>query len=301
MKKLILSTMAASVFAFNVQADVITFDPAADGSTTMQIDSVSMQINGGTTYEVQQYFHGGADDTKLDEGDLFTESFVYNFTQASLDGTATGTWIPALTADQLTFEFSLAGHIADVTYGAGGAPTIGDPDFASDFADVAFKTVFSSSASAPGTGMTVKYNGSVIGEFDILAGISTDPVELDGSTVGFAITFDFNDVWRNANSNGVNGLFERVWAHEDGTAFTLAEDFNFALAQGSAGPTGNSFDNTGAFGPLHTDGGTIAGKTYFSVEVDDNGADLAFNVPEPTTLAILGLGLLGFAGTRRRS
>ncbi|SEL80109.1 PEP-CTERM protein-sorting domain-containing protein [Colwellia chukchiensis] len=40
------------------------------------------------------------------------------------------------------------------------------------------------------------------------------------------------------------------------------------------------------------------GQQVFNVDHDGN---MAINVPEPTTLAILGLGLLGFAGTRRRS
>jgi hypothetical protein len=41
-----------------------------------------------------------------------------------------------------------------------------------------------------------------------------------------------------------------------------------------------------------------AGTVYVSAA---HNASLTFNVPEPTTLAILGLGLLGFAGTRRKS
>jgi len=39
------------------------------------------------------------------------------------------------------------------------------------------------------------------------------------------------------------------------------------------------------------------GTVYVSA---NHNASLTFNVPEPTSLAILGLGLLGFAGTRRR-
>jgi hypothetical protein len=39
------------------------------------------------------------------------------------------------------------------------------------------------------------------------------------------------------------------------------------------------------------------GTVYVSAQ---HNATLTFNVPEPTSLAILGLGLLGFAGTRRR-
>lgn len=305
MKKLLLSTIAASVIAFNVQADVITFDPAGDGSTSMQIDEIGMQIQTGD-YEVQQYFHGGADDSKLDNGDLFTESFVYTLITANNGGSEVGFWKSiggSATTDKLEFEINLSGYISNVFYNEG-VPTIGDADFATDFAATSFNTVFSPTTSAPGTGMTVKYNGDVIGVFDVTAGVSTAPVQLDGAVLtGFELKFDFNDAWRSANSNGVDGLFEKVWSHSNGSPFTAANDFNFALAQGSAGPTGDGFDKTGVNGSaLHLDGnGTIAGEEYFSVAVDDNGADLGFNVPEPTTLAILGLGLLGFAGTRRRS
>ena len=40
------------------------------------------------------------------------------------------------------------------------------------------------------------------------------------------------------------------------------------------------------------------GEVYVSAQ---HNASLQFAVPEPTTLAILGLGLLGFAGSRRRN
>jgi hypothetical protein len=49
-----------------------------------------------------------------------------------------------------------------------------------------------------------------------------------------------------------------------------------------------------AAGYKGTDG---ADTVYVSAQ---HNASLTFNVPEPTSLAILGLGLLGFAGTRRR-
>ena len=44
--------------------------------------------------------------------------------------------------------------------------------------------------------------------------------------------------------------------------------------------------------------GAVGGSQDFTVQHD---ANMSINVPEPTSLAILGLGLLGFAGSRRKS
>jgi hypothetical protein len=64
----------------------------------------------------------------------------------------------------------------------------------------------------------------------------------------------------------------------------------------SLGGFGGSIDGglspTGPYSVTETLTLWTAGKTTFS-------GDFAVNVPEPTTLALLGLGLLGFAGARR--
>ncbi|MDN4501793.1 PEP-CTERM sorting domain-containing protein [Alteromonadaceae bacterium BrNp21-10] len=278
LRSIMSATLALSMSAI-VQAGPIEFDPEQD-SVTITVDNFGLSLFPKDPYEVKQYFHGGADDTKLDSGDLFTESFTYNF-NTTTDNVGSD---DNIFLNSLLFSFDLTGFISDVTYGSGGAPTLGDPDFLTDFKATSFTTNFTASANA----MTVTYNGDIIGQFDLLAGVSTQPVALSGSVVsGFALEFAFNEAWYTGNQ----AVFENVWKDEFGAP--LDPTATFALATGSAGPTGNPFNP----GLILNDG-----NTYASVAVLDNGTTLKFEqVPEPTSLAIIGLGLLGLAGMRKRS
>ena len=302
MKKFILKSVLVGALAYTgtAAADaVITFDPAADGTTTTLLDNFSVDLI-NDEYEVQQYFHGGANDLVLDEGDVFTETFTYNVNFSTLDGADLQFW------SLLEFEFNLSGHIEDVTYGLGGAPDLSvlgdanpsnDLEFFDNFSDTSFRTVFDPTEN----GLIIRYDGDVIAQMDVLQGISQDPISLGGDTLnsGFIFQFDFNEDWVTSNT----ALFESVWQDAQGNPFNDDNPFSFAIATGNAGPTGDAFATQNG-SPLFVqdDGGVNDGRTYFSVGVKDGGGDIVFaDIPEPSSIAILGLGLLGLARIRRQA
>jgi hypothetical protein len=83
---------------------------------------------------------------------------------------------------------------------------------------------------------------------------------------------------------------------EDYLASNLLSDIRLTIDQNV---TGGAAALAAAVGGSVADGfiAQVGNEVYVSA---NHNASLTFAVPEPTSLAILGLGLLGFAGTRRR-
>lgn len=273
MKKLILAAIVFGSTSLAATAGTFQFDPEQDG-TFIDVDVANSQLFPNDPVNVRQYL--GAD-LALNNGDEFEEEFTYNFSNTT--GAPNEIYLPNI----LNFNFDLEGTIKNVTYGAGVPDLINSPGtFEDDMKAASFDLQFDNTASA----LTIDYMGTVIGVFDLFQSTVTDTVALDGSNtnVGFVMGFEFNEAWAALNMATINN----VWRKKDGNLINI--DAFDLFAAGSAGPNGTS---TGVSGD--------ANGTFVGLNVKDNGATFTASIPEPTSIAILGLGLLGLAGSRRKA
>jgi len=229
----------------------------------------------------------------------------------------------SLVEDQLNFN-PAAGPIVDELTGFG-IVNIFNGDLVGDF--------------CPGCELTFQFGGFVVdnpatdivtGDFDLLnAGLETF-IGFTGGWINFYIddTADYDsEVFASAGSEGAaNALFLRLEAHEVFNAI-LGKDLSIGSILSSFGigsdkgvgsslmdaVSGLAFENFDT--NEEADGADITFTSSFhpysdQSQADVNGgyelfgsADLSGNsigIPEPSTIALLGLGLLGFAGARKR-
>lgn len=127
--------------------------------------------------------------------------------------------------------------------------------------------------------------------------VSTNTLVIEFSDTSFVLPGTFTGEFGGVLSSGEGATVVATAFFDAGNGL-----FSQATAMGLIGPFG-----PGPFAGTFTDGLAPAGLysvteviTLRTVGASNFSGDFEVNVPEPTTLALLGLGLLGFAATRRR-
>jgi hypothetical protein len=139
---------------------------------------------------------------------------------------------------------------------------------------------------------------------------SLDAVDT-GLALGFHSLFDLNistggaenvggqskQVFNGTVNNFANGAGDDFSIINEGKEFTLAEWASFGDVNFSSNQT-----VTAGFAGFPSGGSSVvfSGAGASTIVAANHTGRLSINVPEPTSIAILGLGLLGFAGASRR-
>ncbi|MCH2056445.1 MAG: PEP-CTERM sorting domain-containing protein [Thalassotalea sp.] len=320
----------SAAHATNIQIDPDGTDGKYD---FINIDTLDMVANPGTI-NVAQYF--GADGW-LNDGDLFTESVTFDISSAKegVIGDVVETFDTNNNNSELYIVFELTGHIENVRYleifadataaftSFGNDPaaysaacvanlcempvveaesvTLNDfntlPNFNNLVYDVVFDTVGSTvqmwfdddQDGDRSAGATA--SDSLVGEWLVTNGGASDvQVEPNATTASqlFEVGLDFVN----------NGDVDDYWKAPNGELISELIDFDLvvAVADASANPIGLGEIGTGEiFGDHGQDG-------FMFIESLQTNGSITFEVlPEPSSIAILGLGLLGLARIRRQA
>lgn len=288
MRKILLVIASFFLVATTSFADPLWFDyDGAGGDSVVLLD----QLRGAarTAYFATQETDSSGD---VFVGAEFTEDFVLNINEAfQYLGGVVKEYPTVAGASPLTkalwADTSILGSVNGL-----GAPGEYSIQFDSGTVDFYRTDAF----VGPGD-PTDPINGTLIGSF-IVTGGGGDSVRWDNPTatldfgVDLLATYIAEDVWFMDNS-GVQG--NDIYDSTVGGYFTAASDlFFFSLAD-------SSINLLSASDIMNGDANNDPYEYYREILFSDNGTTAQFGtIPEPTTMVLFGLGLLGLAGIGRK-